>query len=197
MKLAISSLAVLSAVLSLACTSSLKRAADEGLSRQVKLEGVEGFCSGIILRTGKVLTAAHCTSEKLTADGKVAKVVKIDEKLDLLLLSAPTRSVSQVKYAEARVTQVVVNVSNFKDITNMTHVGRVTKFSDSIYHSIIGGPGSSGSGLYNENGQLVGMHHRSFGIMTPVGGAVIGGMAVPASVIQEFVGEEPPPKNVL
>lgn len=168
------------------------------------------FCSGVVIAKNRILTNAHCVVFGGTEgyvffkDGtiKTYKTLKQGEIVyepdlafipDLALLEVETH-VAPVKFGEMPETgDIAVSmgsplglgwsftlgvISNPDQLLREDSTGQI--FGHFIQHDVLMASGSSGSGLFNIKGELVGMNS--------IGGRGIG-LAVPITRIKEFLGD--------
>ena len=131
------------------------------LLRSVTVKTDEGQATGVILKKGFVLTNFHVlhTYSGVKVDGKEACIVKADPKNDLLLLAVETDDVPTLFPAHV-ITQddKIVVIGNPLGHKEMILHGRITDIADNkIYIDAHVFFGSSGSAVYNEKGELVGL----------------------------------------
>lgn len=133
----------------------------QALLRNVLIEVEGGKASGVIVASGAVMTNFHAlhSDSSITADGKEAEIVFVDPLHDLILLSVPTRIVKPIVISNnVQVAEMVYYVGNPGVLKSAVIFGRVIAKSDeTIYCDNAVQCGASGSGLYSENGWLVGM----------------------------------------
>lgn len=142
-------------------------------------------CSGVVLKTDLVLTAAHCYGPGILVDQKPATVVKIDIANDLLLLSADTLTFLPLTIGEIPVPSTkVYTVSNPGSYRDQVFIGYVASIEKALVNISIGSaPGASGAGLYNDRGQLIAVTSQIY----IVAGLPVFIMGPHAGVIREFV----------
>ncbi len=82
--------------------STLERHIDRATTSIVRITGEKTFdtffgeihgtyvCSGFVIETHRILTAAHCVGEHMTVDGHGAVLIKSDEYLDLAVYETDT-----------------------------------------------------------------------------------------------------------
>lgn len=142
----------------------IKKVVDEAISRYVTVTiGDEGFASGVIIANNVVLTCFHCihagNTEKV--DGVEAEIIAVDPLHDLALLSVKTKEVKIVKVGSAALGQVVISVSNPTGMEGTLLFGRVCYLDGKrVVHDMHIQPGSSGSGLFNLQGEMVGVNQK-------------------------------------
>lgn len=147
-----------------------RKTIDDAIRRSVwvdvtKADGTEGNCSGVVLETGKVLTAKHCAGLKMTVNGREAHIIALDAQDDLLLLKVESPEYSRVKIGPVpQVGERVFSVSTITDLPSIFSQGHVMKLAQQFgeYHirplvSVESAPGVSGGGLYDTAGRLVGV----------------------------------------
>lgn len=121
----------------------------------------EGHGSGVIIAKGFILTNCHvlCLGFQMKVNGKNAPIVKMDTLHDIALIAVDTISVDPIVIAH-QVTQdeEVIVVGNPEDFPNTILHGRIANIVKG--NIIIDAPvyfGSSGGGVYNTKGELVGI----------------------------------------
>jgi len=168
----------------------------ERVERWVSVTSTTGahdtFCSGVILETGLVLTAAHCWGEKVEVGGKEALVLKRAVESDLMLLQAITDEFLPIElYLNVPAGLSVFFVRPIYPINTVSvGFGKVTGWIDGdIMVNEQSWPGTSGTGFWAYDGRLVGILSASFnGIILTKG--------VSAKKIKAFLeGVTNPPKT--
>lgn len=117
----------------------------------------KGFGTGTIVKDGLVLTVYHALAPGLKVNGQPTEVVAKNEEYDLLLVKAPVKG--KVRFAKAYIDEEVVIVG-YGFALKMVVRGRVAVVEDKGCHFLIDArtpQGSSGSGIYNLTGEMVGM----------------------------------------
>jgi S1-C subfamily serine protease len=148
-----------------------------------------GSCSGVILRTDLVLTAAHCAvGDTFRVDGKEASVVKIDKATDLLLLKTRTERFRMVTFGKVVMAQDVMAAPDFGPPFNrILFFGRVASLPNGhIWSDLKAAPGFSGSGLFDLDGRLVGLNNQFLLHQSDIA-VVLCAVSVPSDVIREFL----------
>lgn len=136
-------------------------AEEKARNRAVAVKSLAGACSGVILQTNLVMTAGHCIADVgvVTVEGREAKLYKKDAKIDLALLFVETIVIDRVIVADPVVGDDVFSwgfpMASPNRVFTKGYIS-VVQF-DSSYSTTLAAPGASGSGLYNRNGQLVGI----------------------------------------
>lgn len=155
------------------------------------------FCSGVIVAKNRVLTNDHCVAfggkegviyfkDGTTKPYKTLKSGNYLTSPDLALLETET-DIPPVKFGEMpKVGDLAVAVGTpYKlgwtfTLGVISYVEREIDSGKFIQHDALINPGSSGGGLFNLNGELIGLNAR--------GGEGIG-FAVPITQIKEFLEE--------
>jgi S1-C subfamily serine protease len=143
-----------------------KTAVREAVDRYVTVSTGKVLSSGVIITTGVVMTCFHSLSvdSETQVDGVVAEVLAVDTVHDLALLSVTTKEVSLVKLGKGALGEVVFLVGNPMGINGALLFGRVCLKSNlRVISDIHGMPGVSGSGLFNLDGELVGLNNSVIG----------------------------------
>ena len=168
--------------------------------------GMSG-CSGTYIDSYKVLTAAHCFGEPTLAiwvkDSKetkshTARLVKMDKDLDLAILEvkAPKgHRYAVINSTAPKVGEQVITVGSPFNFQFLLAEGIVSKLgykskefkATYLVHTAMINPGSSGGGLFNSKGELIGVNTMTAG--SPFGFAGIS-MAVDAATIDKFVSDK-------
>lgn len=134
---------------------------EKARNRAVAVKSLTGTCSGVILQTNLVMTAGHCVTEvgTITVEGREAKLYKKDAKIDLALLFVETIAIDRVIVAEPEVGSDVFSwgfpLGSPNRVFSRGYIAVVQY--DSIFSTTLAAPGSSGSGLYDKNGRLIGI----------------------------------------
>lgn len=136
------------------------------------VSGPEGHCSGIRTAIKQVLTAAHCdkfTSGQPSVGGSPARLVKQDDKLDLMLLETdqigPAVEIAKAEPAIGTETVAIGWPAGWdlpKPLPFFGHVQAVNvKVADGVPEKNLfhegGGPGMSGGPFVDKAGVVVGM----------------------------------------
>jgi S1-C subfamily serine protease len=131
------------------------------INRNVVISTDKGRGSGIIISKNVILTVFHNLhlGSDIKVNGKVAKVLKVDAKNDLMLLVIKTPNIPDVVLAET-ITQdeEIICYGNPMSHTGMVLRGRVIDIDgNKLYTDAHVFFGSSGGGAYNLKGELVGI----------------------------------------
>ena len=131
---------------------------EKARNRSVQITST-GSCSGVILQTNLVLTAAHCIGSSVKVAGKEATVFKKDDKLDLALLLVETIVIERILVSDLLVGDDVFVWGHPLGSPNLVFSKgyvSVIQFGSS-YTTTVVAPGSSGSGVFDKSGRLVGI----------------------------------------
>lgn len=143
-------------------------------------------CSGVIIKTNYVLTAAHCEGADMQAAKVSAVVVARDKDADLLLLKTKTLETPRIEIQETlRVGDGVFTVSNYGPWEALYFEGKVAFVGKMTITSIAASPGFSGSGLFDTHGRLVGLNTMFYTIHRPPD--ILFSAAVRADAIAKFI----------
>lgn len=158
------------------------------VSRNVFVETETNFGSGVIVETGKVLTCYHVVEEYekgIEVSKKPAEFIRWDEETDLALLKVETPKVGKVRFnLSPKVTEQVFSVSNPMQHNGLVAFGRIIFLSEMVETDTLSLPGSSGGGLYDTDGKLVGLTQAVEG--SPQWGYKIT-LHIKASVLKAFI----------
>lgn len=139
-----------------------KNIISEAIQRNVWVETDNTNASGVIIQTDIVLTCFHVLSvdSDIRVDGNEARIIAVDPKLDLVLLRTHTKKVDPVKWnVKPELTDLVFYVANTNGHKSYLSVGRLTFQDDNLYYTdTTAVEGASGGGLYDLDGQLVGLN---------------------------------------
>jgi serine protease Do len=134
---------------------------EKAFNRTVHLQSGPGSCTGVILQTSLVLTASHCIHNErdITVAGKKAILLKRDKKADLALLLVETIIMERILVADIRVGDDVFTWGHpYGSPNRVFSKGYITVIQFGVtYSSNLACPGQSGSGLFDRNGNLVGI----------------------------------------
>lgn len=138
----------------------------------VAITSDQGHCSGIRVSVKQVLTAAHCESF-VGSDGKIggspARLVKKDDKLDLMLLESdqigPPAAIAKVEPEVGSETVAIGWPAGWDLVKPLPFFGHVqavnVKFAADVPEKNLfhegGGPGMSGGPFVDKAGAVVGM----------------------------------------
>ena len=137
----------------------MKNLVAEATLRNVYIETRRGKGSGVIISTNIILTCKHLMDNLMFVDGKPATIVQINRDTDLMILSTKTREMPKVGLPE-KVSQdeEVFSVSNPIGHHDLLVRGRIVDIADGMFYSDMHVfSGSSGSGVYNKKGKLIGI----------------------------------------
>lgn len=122
----------------------------------------QGYGSGVVVETGLVLTAKHLSERPDTEfqiNGKPAKVIAKSDAHDVMLISASTAKFGKARLQEKTyLGERVFYVGNPEEHHGLLSRGHVVFLGDGGIHTdTLGALGFSGSGLWNEKGELIGI----------------------------------------
>jgi S1-C subfamily serine protease len=145
---------------------NLTQAIENAMSRCVTVSAGNAEGSGVIITTGIILTCFHClkVDNGIKVNDFNAKVVAVDPTHDLILLSVPTDEFETVRLCDVGLGQQVLTVGNPLSMVKALLFGRVIYQTEKrLIHDTHGAPGISGSGLWDNEGKLVGVNHSVLG----------------------------------
>ena len=167
-----------------------------------------GLGSGVIIQgDGRIVTNAHVVDgadrvRVMLTDGREfdAKVVGIDKPTDLAVLDVEATGLPTLPFGDSdkpRVGDVVLAVGNPLGVGQtvtmgiLSAKGRATGTGDGSYEDFLQtdapiNQGNSGGALVTAQGELIGINSQ---ILSPSGGNIGIGFAIPASMARHVVGE--------
>jgi serine protease Do len=167
-----------------------------------------GLGSGVIIQAdGRIVTNAHVVDgadrvRVLLTDGRefAAKVVGVDKPTDLAVLDVEATGLPTLPFGDSerpRVGDVVLAVGNPLGVGQtvtmgiLSAKGRATGAGDGSYEDFLQtdapiNQGNSGGALVTAQGELIGINSQ---ILTPSGGNIGIGFAIPAAMAKHVVGE--------
>jgi serine protease Do len=167
-----------------------------------------GLGSGVIIQAdGRIVTNAHVVDgadrvRVLLTDGRefAAKVVGVDKPTDLAVLDVEATGLPTLPFGDSerpRVGDVVLAVGNPLGVGQtvtmgiLSAKGRATGTGDGSYEDFLQtdapiNQGNSGGALVTAQGELIGINSQ---ILTPSGGNIGIGFAIPATMAEHVVGE--------
>lgn len=130
----------------------------ENYARTVRLETPGDGCTGVIVETNLILTNYHCVRKPLTYKGITAQVVSTDKVNDLALLAARTESFDPISIAAPRTAQKVYTFGYAEpDRKSLVYGYAFRVRADILESSVKIYGGDSGSGLFNDRDELIGV----------------------------------------
>ena len=167
-----------------------------------------GLGSGVIIQPdGRIVTNAHVVDgadrvRVVLTDGRefAAKVVGVDKPTDLAVLDVAATSLPTLPFGDSekpRVGDVVLAVGNPLGVGQtvtmgiLSAKGRATGTGDGSYEDFLQtdapiNQGNSGGALVTAQGELIGINSQ---ILTPSGGNIGIGFAIPATMAKHVVGQ--------
>lgn len=142
----------------------------EAARRNVVYTDEEGMASGVILTChanyAEVLTNFHVlgVNDHPQVNKKDAKVTKVDSAVDLIILRVPydcPEPITMPSFGKVEALDLVLYVGNDAGLLGTVSTGRVTGTDDDlgyVWSDALAMGGCSGSGLWNEKGELVGIN---------------------------------------
>lgn len=133
----------------------------DAMKRCVLIKTNSEMATGIVIQPGVVLACGHAIEWRspIMVNGICAKVVKVDTELDIMLLSVKTPKVRPIKLATSvKIDEPVFYVGNPLKHAHLIAHGHIIDITNGhLYSDIPCSYGASGSGVYNDNGELVGI----------------------------------------
>lgn len=117
-------------------------------------------CSGVMVAPGVLLTAAHCFSP---SDTPLDEVIKMDKDVDLMLVKAPQLDCPCAPIAKTSAVDDIVHAVGFPLMSGVQVLtsGRIQSLTlEKPGFMMISAPvifGNSGGGIFNSDGELVGI----------------------------------------
>jgi len=134
-------------------------------------EKVRYICTASHIGSGYFLTAAHCANSKIASyliEGEAAKNILLDKERDVALFKVPALASTPWSRLNCNsspyVGQTIVMVGEPSGYDDIHSFGRVASapmeillWDNVIWVNISGAPGSSGSPIYNNKGEVTAM----------------------------------------
>lgn len=133
----------------------------ENKARTVRLSGKDISCTGVIVETNLVLTAYHCTGERMKYRGYPAEVVNTDEEHDLALFATSTRRFDPIRLGEPWVEEEAYTFGHHHRKWKSFSIGTIFTILNLLSTSVEAQSGDSGSGLFNMQDELIGILVRA------------------------------------
>lgn len=144
---------------------TMKQVMREATTRNVLVETDSQLGSGVILETGLVLTNLHIleVGSDIKVGGKLAEIMAISTKQDLMLLRVETAEVTPVKIGiKYELGDEVLSIGNPTGIIGVISKGIISHIeSNIIFTDTVLVSGGSGGGLYNMKGELIGINQAT------------------------------------
>lgn len=155
----------------------------------------DSSCSGVVVWTGAVLTAAHCLGLEMTVGGNNAEVIAFNDETDLLLLKVWTPKFTRIGInVDPSVGDEIFTVCNFLDFTDVYLRGALSAVGVTrVLSQFPGAPGFSGSVMYDMSGRLVGLNSQYVVSKFPIrqlnttGDTVVFSISTHPKVVAEFL----------
>ena len=174
--------------------------------RQAEPQPMQGAGTGFIISAdGNIVTNAHVVRnadevEVSLSDGRTlaAEVVGVDTATDIALIKVDATDLPTLNFGtsgDLKVGQNVIAMGNPFGLGNTVTTGivsalgrdlRAGPFDDFIQTDAAINRGNSGGPLMDENGNVIGMNTA---IISPTGGSIGLGFAVPSDMVQEVVAD--------
>jgi len=145
---------------------NIKKVVEGVRKRYVSIDTKKAIGSGVILVTNFVLTCFHnlYVDSGIKVGKEEAEIVDVDPLHDLTLLMVKTKELERVILNKAGLGEVVFSFGNPMGLDGALLFGRVVfKTDQRVISDIHGQPGVSGSGLFNLQGELLGINHSVIG----------------------------------
>lgn len=150
---------------------------EQMVARNVVVETEDSKCSGVILETGIVLTVFHAldVDSGIKVNGRAARIVLVRPDIDLLVLKTNTDKFPQVTFGtNVPVTTEVVQIGNPAGFQNVVSTGRVILIEGKYFFTdTLAMHGMSGAGVWDTDGNLVGLVQKMFGSIRTGGGWIV------------------------
>lgn len=160
------------------------------IGRCVSIKTDHGSATGVVIAQDLVLTCFHNlqTDSDIKVNGVIPKILKVSPKQDLVLLEVKTPYVSPIEMADTiNQDEEVIIYGNPMGHLGTIIRGRIVDLANGkVYIDAHVFFGSSGSGMYNSKGQLVGIVTEMEG---REGYGMPFGVAVPSFIVFKFLTE--------
>lgn len=157
--------------------------------RNVLVETNGGSGSGVIYKPGLIISNFHIleADSEVKVNDKIAKILAVDPKHDLILLEAATLPVPELKFnLEPKVWMPIFYCGNPGNHRGLVSPGFILDIKDMLYTNTIPMGGMSGGGLYDEQGRLLGINK---GMEGSKGGYHIS-VHIKAAIVKAFLDKE-------
>lgn len=152
-------------------------------------QGRASVGSGVIVETNRVLANFHALETRVRLDvcGQRSRVGKVNQENDLLLLKVKTEQFPRLTFGTAERYDIVLSVGNPACIEKVASLGMVMKKEETYLYTTHAIIGSSGAGLWNMKGELVGVQSAA-----APNGDIVGtdhlAVAINSGVVKKFLG---------